>query len=187
MNLPVAVGAVAATLLLTLVATYLVGRQLPATRSATASVRIDAAPIDVMKVLGDVASQPTWRTDVLSVEIRSADEWLEQRQGGESITFRVVDRSDLALTLAFDSTRGYHGKWRGVLSAVAGGLYTDMQVEESATVPAPLRRVLARLLFNPQEFAAEYLSRLAAEVRRRSATPPALQGQQPRPQHSPPT
>jgi len=125
-----------------------------------------------MAVLGDVESQPCWRPDVLWVEIRSASTGVERRRGGESITFRAISRSQDTLELAFESTRGYQGRWRGQLATRADGVSTVIRVEESATVPMPLLRVMARLFFDPEKFAAEHLARLRDEVRRRSAAAP---------------
>lgn len=172
MSLPIALGSAGGAVILLAVAAYLVGSRLPATRSATASVAIEAPAQEIMAVLSDVASQPAWRPDVLSVEVRSTDEWTEQRRSGESITFRAVSRSERALELTFESTQGYHGHWRGQLSEDPGRVSTVIKVEESATVQAPFRRVLAIVFFDPEKFTADYLSRLEAEVRRRSAAAP---------------
>ena len=54
---------------------------------------------------------------------------------------------------------------------------TLLEVEESATVQSPVQRVLARILFDPEKFSADYLSRLKAEVQRRSNATPHRQGE----------
>lgn len=174
MSLPTSWFAAGGVLILPGAAAYWIASQLPATRSATASVAIESPANDIMAVLGDVASQPAWRPDVLAVEVRSVDEWTEQRRGGESITFRAVARSERTLELAFKSTRGDHGRWRGQLSADRDGVSTLVKVEESATVPAPFQRLMARLRFDPEKFAADDLARLKSEAGRRSraAWPP---------------
>lgn len=67
----------------------------------------------------------------------------------------------------FESTRGYTGQWQADLATTgAGG--TRLTVTEQATTPSPLGRVLSRLFFDPEAFAAAYLDELGAETARRS-------------------
>lgn len=177
MSLPIALGAIVGALVLLVTGVYWAGSQLPATRSAKASVAIHSPPENIMAVLRDVASQPAWRPDVLSVEIHSTDDWTEQRRGGESIRFRTVARTEQAIELSFVSTRSYFGHWRGQLSGDPKGGLTLLEVEESATVQSPVQRVLARIFFDPEKFSADYLSRLKTEVQRRSNATPHRQGE----------
>jgi hypothetical protein len=52
--------------------------------------------------------------------------------------------------------------WEAVLTPE--GESTRIAVLERATVPSPLGRVLARLFFDPEEFATTYLAALKARV-----------------------
>lgn len=45
---------------------------------------------------------------------------------------------------------------------------TALHVSEVATTPSPIGRILSRLVFDPEAFAATYLDELAAEVARRA-------------------
>jgi hypothetical protein len=64
--------------------------------------------------------------------------------------------------LRFTSDAGYSGDWQALLEPVSGG--TRIEVIERATVPSPLGRIMARLLFDPTEFATTYLAKLKARV-----------------------
>lgn len=162
------VFAIGATLVLASVATYAVGTQLPATRTGTASLSVERPAHEVMAVLTDVASQPRWRPDVAAVDVQSPTAWIERKADGEVVTFRITAHSERSLHLAFESSRGYVGQWHGSLTPAAQTGSTLIEVQESATIDAPLQRVIARVVFDPEEFAADYLARLAGEVRRRA-------------------
>lgn len=160
-------GGVVSLIGLAFLAVYVTGSLLPATRTGTAQADILATPAQVMAVTMDVSAQPRWRPDVHRVTGDASQVWTEHKHDGESIRFTVVERSANALTLAFESSRGYSGQWRGTMKAL--GRTTRLHVQESATINSPMQRVLARLFFHPDEFAAAYLALLASEVERRYA------------------
>ena len=146
----------------------LVGFALPATREGAASRVIAANPELVRRTILDAESQPAWRPRVAAVVRRSADAWTETTVDGETIAFRRLASADEDIRLAFESTRGYSGEWRGRISAASGG-GARLDVVERATTPAPVGRILSRLFFDPAAFAAAYLDDLAREVARRQA------------------
>lgn len=69
-----------------------------------------------------------------------------------------VDR----IRLRFTSDAGYSGAWHALLEPVPGG--TRIVVVERATVPSLLGRIVARLMFDPTQFATDYLAALKARV-----------------------
>lgn len=69
-----------------------------------------------------------------------------------------VDR----IRLRFTSDAGYSGEWVARLDSIAGE--TRIAVVERATVPSPLGRIVARLMFDPTAFATAYLAALKARV-----------------------
>lgn len=141
----------------------LVGLLLPETREARAGISIAASPEQVMAVLTDVARQPDWRDGIASVAV-DGNGWVETTTRGERITFVWTSRAALTLEMTFRSDAGYHGTWRADLVPAADE--THVSVVERATIDNPVRRVIARLFFDPEVFAAQYLAVFKVEAER---------------------
>lgn len=138
----------------------LTGALLPATREGRAETVIAAPPERVLAVIADVEAQPGWR-DVGSVT-RTGNGWVEVTARGERISFVAEEMSTARVRLRFSSDAGYAGEWHALLQPIVGG--TRIAVVERATVPSPLGRIVARLLFDPTAFATAYLAALKARV-----------------------
>jgi hypothetical protein len=152
-----------ATLALLVAIVLLIGWLLPATREGRAETTIDAAPDLVLAVIADVEAQPEWR-DVGAVT-RTETGWFEVTARGKRIDFVTEEMTSERIRLHFTSDAGYSGEWQAVLQPVAGG--TRISVVERAEVPSPLGRIVARLIFDPTEFATAYLASLKARVENR--------------------
>lgn len=138
----------------------LIGWLLPETREGRAETTIEAPPDLVLAVIADVETQPEWR-DVGTVT-RTEVGWFEVTARGEQIDFVSDEMSVDRIRLRFTSDAGYSGEWEALLEPVSGG--TRIAVVERATVPSPLGRIIARLVFDPTAFATEYLASLKAHV-----------------------
>jgi hypothetical protein len=114
----------------------------------------------VLAVIADVGAQPEWRE--VGKVTRTAEGWEEATPRGEKIAFLAEEMSKTRIRLRFTSDAGYSGAWEAALEPVAGG--TRMAVVERATVPSPLGRIIARLMFDPGAFATQYLAALKARV-----------------------
>jgi hypothetical protein len=155
-----------AAIAFTVGAVFLVGFALPETRSGTLTKEIAAPPRIVRDVLLDVEAQPSWREGIARVE-HNGDGWTETTTRGEQVAFRLEEATDEEIRMSFASSYGYHGQWSGRLRAVPQGR-TQLTVTESATTPSPLGRLMSRVFFNPEAFAAAYLEELAREAARRT-------------------
>jgi hypothetical protein len=159
---------IAVIFLVALVALALTGYMLPATREGTATRTFDAPSDLVRRTILDIDSQPSWRARVVAIDRSSDDGWTEVAADGERVAFRLLDDVDTKITLEFASSRGYTGRWDADIAAnPTGG--TTLNVREQATTPSPIGRILSRLFFDPEAFAATYLDELAAEVGRRGS------------------
>jgi hypothetical protein len=137
-----------------------IGWLLPKTREGRAETTIAATPERVLAVIADVEAQPEWR-DVGTVT-RTEAGWFEVTARGERIDFVADDMTADRISLRFSSDAGYSGEWQATLEPVAEG--TRIAVVERATVPSPVGRIIAGLMFDPEEFAATYLASLKARV-----------------------
>ena len=140
---------------------FLVGWLLPAAREGRAEVVNAAQAEAVVAVIADVEAQPAWREGIAAVE-RTAEGWVEVTARGERISFVAEEMGATGVRLRFSSDAGYAGTWEAVLTPEGGG--TRVSVVERAVVPSPLGRILARLFFDPEAFAAMYLAALEARV-----------------------
>jgi hypothetical protein len=138
----------------------LIGWLLTATREGRATAVIAAPPDRILAVIADVEAQPDWRE--VGAVIRTAEGWEEVTARGERIAFVGEEMTVSRIRLRFASTAGYTGEWEAVLEPVNGG--TRIAVVERATVPSPVGRIIARLMFDPGAFATEYLAALKARM-----------------------
>jgi carbon monoxide dehydrogenase subunit G len=140
---------------------YLAGWLLPVAREGRAEVVIAAPPAQVVAVIADVEAQLAWRAGIATVE-RTAEGWVEVTARGERIAFVAAEMGEARVRLRFASDAGYSGTWEAVLLPKGAG--TRVSVVERAEAPSPLRRILARLFFDPEAFATTYLAALKARV-----------------------
>jgi hypothetical protein len=153
---------ITAALVLLVALVALIGWLLPATREGRAEVVIAAPPEQILAVIADVEAQPDWRA--VGTVTRTADGWEEVTARGERISFVAEEMTPRLIRLRFSSDAGYTGEWEARLDPVAGG--TRISVVERATMPSPLGRIIARVMFDPDAFATKYLEELKARVER---------------------
>ena len=138
---------------------FAVGWLLPPGREGRAEVVIDATPRQVLDVILAVEAQPEWRAGIATV-MPGPDGWAEVTERGERITFVVEQADESQVRLRFSSDAGYSGRWDATLTPE--GKSTRIAVVERAEVPSPIGRILARIFFDPDAFAADYLAALKA-------------------------
>jgi hypothetical protein len=148
-------------------ATFLVGASLPATRRGAVTRTLEAEPELIRSTMLDAANQHRWRAAVASVEQPTNAGWTEVTRNGEHVVFRVVQNTDAALNLTFESSRGYVGRFAADMVPTASG--ATLTVREEATTSSPIGHIGSRLFFDPEAFAAAWLDELAREVARRRA------------------
>ena len=140
---------------------FLLGRALPAAREGRAEAVIAAPPARIVAVIADVEAQTAWRQGVSAVE-RIPEGWVEVTARDERIRFVSEEMGEARIRLRFASDAGYSGVWEAVLTPEGEG--TRIAVVERAEIPSPIGRILARLFFDPEEFATTYLAALKARV-----------------------
>jgi len=149
-----------ATVVVLMTLVLFIGWLLPETREGRAEASIKAPPDQVLAVIVDVETQPGWR-DVDAVT-RTENGWFEMTARGERIDFVADEMFVDRISLRFTSDAGYSGEWEARMQPVSGG--TQITVVERTTVPSPLGRIIARLMFDPTAFATAYLADLKDHV-----------------------
>jgi uncharacterized membrane protein len=141
----------------------LIGLFLPAARSASGTREI-AAPQDlVWQMITGLAAQPTWRSDLASVDVIDTtlgkERWVERPHKGPSIQFLTESMTQkTAWKVRFSGPA--EGIWSCRLEPLSERR-TRVYVEESSMVQNYWARVLARLVFDPQAFLDSYLDQLS--------------------------
>lgn len=144
----------------------LFGGMLPPTRTATAQRDIVAPPAKVWIVLTDLHRQSEWRPDLEAIEVMDPtvgkERWREKPRHGPAMEFQTTSQvPGVSWEMKFSGS--VEGRWSGRLKEVPEG-GTRIEVEETVTVANPWKRLLARLFFDPQAIAEEYLANLARTV-----------------------
>jgi uncharacterized protein YndB with AHSA1/START domain len=143
-----------------------IGWLLPPTRAATAQRDIAAPPGKVWGVLTDLHRQSEWRPDLAAIEVMDPtvgkERWREKPKHGPAMEFQTTSQvAGVSWEMKFSGS--VEGRWSGRLKELPEG-GTRIEVEETVTVANPWKRLLARLFFDPQAIAEEYLANLARAV-----------------------
>jgi uncharacterized protein YndB with AHSA1/START domain len=129
---------------------YGVGARLPREHVATVRAHFRQPPDSIYRVLMDVATYPSWRSDVDRVE-REPDRnghivWRErERMGGLEYEFTVAVRPTRLVSAIITPDAGFTGRWIYQILPDADG--TVLTITEEGTVENPLFRFLSRYLF----------------------------------------
>lgn len=145
-----------------------VGWLLPVGHQATRTAIIPAPPALVFARLQDVAQYPSWRLDVVEVEVLDMRDGLPRfRETGEfgPIIFRVeqADPPTLLRTRIDDPGQPFGGTWTYVLVPDDGG--TRLTITEDGEVYNPFFRFLSRFVFSQTATMDSYLRHLEAAFR----------------------
>jgi len=142
--------AVVGALALLIAVAYGVGARLPREHVATVRAHFRQPPDSIYRVLTDVTSYPTWRSDVDRVE-REPDRnghivWRErERMGALEYEFTVAIRPTRLVSAMITPDAGFAGRWiYQILPEVDG---TVLTITEEGSVEDPLFRFLSHYVF----------------------------------------
>ena len=152
-------GVVAAILVM-----WAVGLAIPAEHSVSGGASLTVPPDSVWAVLTDYQGYPTWRKELLRVEMLPPREghpvWREYAAHDQNVAFEAVDaavNSRLVIVIA-DRNLPYEGSWTITLASENGG--TRVSIDEEGRVNSPILRFIARVFFNPTSSIENYLKAL---------------------------
>ena len=127
----------------------LIGLALPRKHVVSRKARFRASPEALWRAIDDVASFPSWRKDITSVEVLPDREgrprWLETSRFGK-ITFERVEAVEprrLVIRIA-DEGLPFGGRWIHEIEGTEDG--TFLAITEEGEIRNPIFRLLSRLM-----------------------------------------
>ncbi len=142
----VVVGGFVALLALAVAAMAAIGALLPRQHTTTRSIVVRRPIGDVRALVRDVASTPTWRSDVARVETIDATHFREHSRRG-AVTYEIVDDApDRFVTRIADRDLGYGGSW--TYRFAPDGDATRVTITEDGDVSNVVFRFLSRFVFS---------------------------------------
>ena len=144
-----------------------IGASLPVSHTATVSLRLDASPDSVWRVVRDLGDYPDWWPDVISAEARTGTEgrevWLHENSYGEKMPLLVEESREpnLLVTRIADENLPFGGTWTYRIEPVPQG-GSRITVTEEGEVYNPFFRFMSRFVFGHYSTMESFLFALAS-------------------------
>jgi uncharacterized protein YndB with AHSA1/START domain len=140
-----------------------IGWSLPVKHRASVARVFEASPAQIFALITDVASFPSWRSEVKRVDTLPDESgrkrWVETTKNGPPITF-VVERSEpdrLLVGRIANTDLPFGGSWTYEL-APAGTGHTMVRITEDGEVYNPIFRFASRYVMGHEATIKQYLS-----------------------------
>lgn len=146
-----------------------IGWLLPKAHSASRTAQYAAAPEAVFAAISDVGQYPSWRSDVVTVELLPSDGGTMFREAGSSgqITYRIetlVPPARMVSRIA-DPSLPFGGTWTfEVVTAAGGG--SALTITEDGEVYNPIFRFISHFFMSPTATIEIYQNDLATHLAR---------------------
>lgn len=145
-----------------------VGMALPQNHVAQRSAHFSASPEKIWAVIADAASYPTWRSDVSSVQMLSAEggkvAWREVSAKGNKLSFEATTSEPPShlVTLITDKGIPFGGNWD--YRIVPDGTGSRITITEHGEVYNPIFRFVSRYVMGHTATLDAYFKGLAAKL-----------------------
>jgi hypothetical protein len=154
---------VAGTLLLLVIAMFIIGTLLPKEHVAVVSGRVDAGIEDVFATLRDVSKFAEWRPDVKSVDVLPDSDG--HRRWKENLGSMVIALEEVEaqaprrlINRIADPTLPFCGTW--IYELRPDGAATSISITENGEVRPPLFRFMSRFIFGHSATMRNYVEAL---------------------------
>lgn len=150
------------------VAVTVAGTALPQNHVAQRSAHLSAPPDKVWSIITDVAYYPTWRSDVASVEMLSADAgkvaWREVSPKGSKLAFEATTAKVPShfVTVITDKGIPFGGSWD--FRITPDGTGSLITITENGQVYNPIFRFVSKYVMGHTATLDKYLTSLAAKT-----------------------
>lgn len=156
------IGIVVGCILLLIIGIFVYGTFLPKDQNLTVSREINATPETVWSVLTNWEEQPNWRDDIKEVKVLSDKQFMEIPTKGPAVTFTIIESIKPSM-LKLKLEGSFTGKYEIKLSEMDGDK-TFVEESYQMTYESPFSRVIVKTFFDLEDFANEYLSKLAIQA-----------------------
>lgn len=140
------------------------GLLMPAERSFTNEIEINAPPEKVWQVLTDRARYTEWQTEITRVEVVDDKNWTEYlKNSPEPLKFKLVkDNRPSSMEFHYTMGESFEGHWRGEITPTTAGV--KLRTTDSSHAKNWPTKVLMGLFFDIDTFAKNWNSKLRARV-----------------------
>ena len=156
--------AAAVVILVVTLAIVVAGFFVPAERSFTNEIDINAPPDKVWQVLTDKKRYTEWQTQLERVEITDDRHWIEYPKGApEPLSFQLENDSRPS-SMEFSYTMGdaVHGHWKGEMTSTGNGV--RLRTIDSYKTNGWLTKLMMATFFDLDKFAKDWNSSLKQRV-----------------------
>ena len=145
-------------------AVIVLGFFVPAERSFTNEIDIDAPADQVWRVVTDKERYPEWQDQLTRVEIISDQEWIEYpKNSPEPLRFHVVDDGRPSrMEISYTMGDAMHGHWSGEVTPTAKGV--RLKTIDSCKTTGWFMKMMMAGFFDLDAFAKDWNGRLKQRV-----------------------
>jgi hypothetical protein len=143
----------------------IIGYLLPVKHISSVQVSISASPAEIWTRLTDLKDYPAWRSDVKSVSVRSAVEWVEVNDRGDSLPLKIITRDigQRLVTQIEGRNLPFGGGWEFRLKN--NGDSTTVTITENGEVYNPLFRFVSKFIMGHDATLKKYAGFLEKSFR----------------------
>lgn len=156
--------AAAVVVIVVALAIFITGFFVPADRSFTNEVDINAPAEKVWQVLADRPRYTEWQADLERVEVIDDQHWIEYpKHAPESLAFKLEnDNRPTSMEFSYMMGDAMHGHWKGEITPTATGV--RLKTTDSSKVTSWLVKMMSAAFFDFDSFAKDWNSRLKQRV-----------------------
>lgn len=147
----------------------LLGRRLPETHVASASVRLNKPASEVWRVIADAPGHARWAAGVTAVEpagSTSENPAWRQRMGHNSFVLETTRSEEPRLLerTIMDDRGPFTGRWQYRIEPAPGGAGCEVTLTEHGTIKSPMPRAIMRYCIGEQHYIRKHLASLARHL-----------------------
>ena len=150
---------------------YADGRTLPVNHVASVSGTVNAPPAKVFAIMSDVASGPSWRSEVKGVQMlprnEGRDAWMEDYGSGQKmqlVTLSSTPPAETGQAVRVVETKepSYGGTWTYDIAPGSSPNTSTLTITEHGYINPPLYRFMMAHIFGPTKNLKDYLKDMQA-------------------------
>jgi len=158
------IGISAAVCILLVTAFLVAGLLVPAERSFSNEIEINAPAEMVWQVITDKGRYTEWQTGITRVDVIDEKNWVEHiKDSQEPLRFTLgADRRPESMEFNYSMGDSFHGHWKGEITTNATGV--RLKTTDGYKVDGWMSKVLIGVFFDQDRFAKDWNSKLKTRV-----------------------